>query len=176
MTFRKALHSSGVIALVSGVLHIIAALVIVVSFFAPVIPDAVFTSSLVLANVLDIFVFMAVFGVQLEAGGTLGAVGFGLAASGHLLALSNFYAPSGSILLTVGILLLAIATLLSGKLTHWPLWMWFAGAVITLTFVMLGVGLAIGAGLLLLGAARVWLGVALIARATHQPDLAASMG
>jgi hypothetical protein len=78
---------------------------------------------------------------------------------GLLLDLANYFAPLGWILFVIGLALLAVANMPSGRLPNLAMWSWVVVAAISLPFSFLGWRLFIGLALILSGCIRIWLGV-----------------
>ncbi|HEY46864.1 MAG: hypothetical protein AMJ88_06910 [Anaerolineae bacterium SM23_ 63] len=151
----------GSAGIASGILFILAALALFTSVFVTDIPELVFITLVLFANVLTGFLLIAVYIVQIKETGNTVIAGFVLSMIGLLLDLANFFDPLGSILFVIGLALLAIANLPTGRLPTLAMWSWVVVAVLSLPFVLLGWRLLIGLALILSGVIRIWLGVAL---------------
>jgi hypothetical protein len=147
--------------MLSGAFDLIAALVIVVGISVPGVPEAAVGGSLLAANVLVVFALMGIYACQVEGVGALGLWGFVLAVGGLLLALANFFAPSGSLLALLGLFLLAIANQRAGKLPGGGMWLWLAGALASNVAGLLRIFILISLGLALTGVGRLWVGYTL---------------
>jgi len=114
--------------------------------------------------VADLLIFLALiglYGVQAEETGTPGLVGFILAEIG--LAVTPVLAPMGWLLFLAGLLVLAAARSRAGALPAGAMWLWFAGALLSVSAGVLGLGLLLAVGLLVSASGRAWLGRALLA-------------
>jgi hypothetical protein len=125
------------------------------------IPDLVFISLVLFANVLVIFLLIAIYLIQIKEISNLATSGFVLTTIGLLLDLANFFDPLGLILFVIGLTLLAVANMSAGRLPNLAMWSWVAVAALSLPFVLLGWRLLVGLSLILSGCIRIWLGVVL---------------
>ena len=125
------------------------------------IPDLVFITLVLFANVLVIFLLIAIYLVQIKETSNLATSGFVLTTIGLLLDLANFFDPLGLILFVIGLTLLAVANMPAERLPNLAMWSWVAVATLSLPFVLLGWRLLIGLALILSGCIRIWLGVVL---------------
>ncbi|HEY44035.1 MAG TPA: hypothetical protein G4O11_08650 [Anaerolineae bacterium] len=159
--FGRFFRLGGSAGIASGIFFILAALALFTSILVSDIPALVFATLVLFANVLIAFTIMAIYIVQIKESGNEGVAGFVLSMIGLLLDLANFFDPLGSILFIIGLTLLAFVNTRSGRLPTLALWLWVAAAVLSLPFVLLGWRLLIGLALIISGAIRIWLGVAL---------------
>jgi hypothetical protein len=161
MTFGKLFRLGGSAGITSGILFILSALVLFASIFVSGIPDIAFVTLVLFSNVLIVFMIMAIYGVQIKETGNEGVAGFALSMIGLLLDLADFFSPLGSVLFIIGLALLAIVNMRTGRLPTLAMWLWVAVAVLSLPFALLGWRLLIGLVLIFSGAIRIWLGTAL---------------
>ena len=161
MSKQQLFRLSGWAGMISGVFDLLAALVIVVGVFVQGVPEAAVGAPLLVANVLIVFALMGVYACQAEQVGALGLTGFVLATGGLLLSLANFFPPSGSLLLLIGLLLLAIAGQRAGELAGGGLWLWLAGSLASTTAGLLRLFILLALGVIIAGLGRVWLGYTL---------------
>jgi len=128
MSLERAIRSGGSAGVASGCLSIAAALALVISMFLPVIPEFVFVTLLLCADVLIVFTLMAVYAFGIERAGPLSNNGVVLSIVGLLLGLARFFSPLGSVLFVAGLMFLAMANTRRRKLPVGATWLWFAGA------------------------------------------------
>ncbi len=111
-----------------------------------------------------LFAFVGIYLYQRESAGTLGLVGFVLAAGGLLLEISELTPGLSNLILALGVVILAIASLRADSFPKWVPWFWIAAPVFgilgfalpefEITFFLLSTSLF---GLGMIGAgARLW--------------------
>jgi hypothetical protein len=161
MGFVKVYRLGGSAGVASGILFILSALALFTSILVTGIPDLVFISLVLFANVLVIFLLIAIYLIQIKEISNLATSGFVLTTIGLLLDLANFFDPLGLILFVIGLTLLAVANMSAGRLPNLAMWSWVAVAALSLPFVLLGWRLLVGLSLILSGCIRIWLGVVL---------------
>jgi hypothetical protein len=161
MVYGKFLRFGGYAGIASGVLFILSALTLFTSVLVSGVPTLVFTTMVLFANVLIVFMLIAIYMVQINESSNEASTGFVLSMIGLLLDIANFFSPLGSILFMIGLTLFAVVNMRNGGLPTLALWLWVAAAVLSLPFVLLGWRLLIGLALILSGSMRIWLGVVL---------------
>ena len=130
MSTSNLIRWSGLSAVAAGVLLFVTAF-----FTAATTPPLVS----VLASVTTVFALFGIYAVQVERSGIPGFAGFLLATTGFLVMVGDGKTiggmPSwllGTIMGALGLILLAIGTLTSGKFPRWVPWLWIAAVVIGL--------------------------------------------
>ena len=161
MVFGRFFRLGGSAGITSGVLFILAALALFTSILVSDIPALVFTTLVLIANVSIVFTLIAIYMIQIKDSGNEAVAGFVLSMIGILLDLANFFSPLGSVLFMIGLTLLAVVNMRSGRLPMLALWLWVAAAILSPPFVLLGWRLLIGLALILSGSMRIWIGVVL---------------
>ena len=161
MGFERIFRMGGSAGIASGVLFILSALALFLSVLVTGIPELVFITLVLFANVLIVFMLIAIYLVQIKEIGNMAVAGFVLSMIGLLLDLANFFDPLGTILFIVGLALLAVANMNTARLPNIAMWSWVAVAILSLLFMILGWRLLIGLALILSGGIRIWLGVVL---------------
>lgn len=161
MGITKVNRLGGSSGIASGILSILAALALIISILVTDIPELVFMTLVLFANVLVVFLLIAIYLVQIKETGNLADSGFLLSTIGLLLDLANYFDPFGSILFVIGLALLAVANMSTGRLPNLAMWSWVAVVVLSLPFVFFGWRLLIGLVIILSGCIRLWLGVVL---------------
>jgi hypothetical protein len=159
MSANRLLRISAAAAVASSGFSILAAPVAVAGTLVPVLPDLVLMALLL---VTDLLIFLALIGLycaQVEEIGTAGLIGFVLAEVG--LAVTPLAALLGYLLFLVGLLVFAAASSRAGVLPAGAMWLWFAGALISVSAGFLGLGILLAAGLLISAGGRAWVGMAL---------------
>ncbi len=161
MGFEKVYRLGGSAGIASGILFILAALTLFTTILVTGIPELVFITLVLFANVLVFFLVIAIYVVQIKEIGNLATSGFVFSTIGLLLDLANFFDPLGSILFVIGLALLAVANMPTGRLPVLAMWSWVAVAALSLPVVLLGWRLFIGLALIISGVIRIRLGVVL---------------
>jgi hypothetical protein len=159
MSFGKVYRLGGSAGIASGILFILSALALFTSILVKGIPDLVFITLVLFANVLIVFLLIAIYLVHINETGSSATSGFMISIIGLLLDLANYFDPLGWILFIIGLALLAVANMPSGRLPNLAMWSWVVVAAISLPFSFLGWRLFIGLALILSGCIRIWLGV-----------------
>jgi len=159
MSANRLLRISAAAAVASSGFSILATPVAVAGTLVPVLPDLVLMGLLL---VTDLLIFLALIGLycaQVEEIGTAGLIGFVLTEVG--LAVTPLAALLGYLLFLVGLLVFAAASSRAGVLPAGAMWLWFAGALISVSAGFLGLGILLAAGLLTSAGGRAWVGMAL---------------
>ena len=159
MSANQVFRLSGLAAIISAALSLLAAMASIVGIVVPVIPDLVVFMLLVVNNAFILFALIGFYGIQHKESGGLGLAGFILAMCGVLLDL--VFAPLGWLLFLAGLSLFAIANQRTGALPAWGVWLWLLGALVAILGGVLSVSMIFALGLMTAAGGRAWLGSAL---------------
>jgi CubicO group peptidase (beta-lactamase class C family) len=159
MSANQAFRLSGLAAIISSALSVLAAMVSIVGMVVPVVPDLVVHILLMVNNAFIFFALIGFYGIQYKETGGLGLGGFILAVCGILL--EFVFAPLGWLLFLAGLFSFAIANGRTGALPAWGVWLWLLGAVVAILGGILSVSLLFVLGLVTAAGGRAWLGSAL---------------
>jgi hypothetical protein len=139
MYANKLSRMSAMAALASSGFSILAAPVAIAGSLVPVLPDLVLMALLLATDLLIFLALTGLYCAQAEETGTAGLIGFILAEVG--LAVTPFLAPVGYPLFLAGLLLLAAASSGASVLPAGAMWVWFAGALVSVSTGILGLGI-----------------------------------
>ncbi len=160
MSTEKVLRSSGLVAIASGVILIVLAIVLLAARAAAEIPDVVPVALRLGAHILMVFALVGIYVSLSPWSGKLGQAGVVLAVIGLLLIIAGFFALVGWLMLLLGLLLCAIACTRAGLKTGPGLWLWLIGASFAFVMAMMGWPVLAALGVMISGCGRMWLGFA----------------
>ena len=160
MSREKLLRSSGLAAIASGVVLLLLALVLVTARLVPGVPDLVFFTLRLGADILIVFALMGLYFALSAWTGKLGQAGIVLAVVGRLLIIASFYAVIGWMLFLLGLLLFAVASTRAGLRTGPSLWLWLIGSGFAFLMTFVGWPILVAMGVFGSGCGQIWLGCA----------------
>jgi hypothetical protein len=139
MTWERLFYKGGKALAIGAVFEIIGIGLYFLTLMVPRIPEQVFASLLIVADVITVFGIFAWYGSKMVETGTLGFYGFAVAITGLLLGISKFFIPYIWLLYLVGVAMLATA---NNRAHHYPtsnVWFWLVGSAITLIGSVVGI-------------------------------------
>jgi hypothetical protein len=158
MSRERLLRSSGLAAIVSGVVLLLLALVLVAAKLVPGVPDLVSFVLRLGASILVVFALLGLYFALAAWTGKLGQAGILLAIVGRLLVIADFFAVVGWILFLLGLLLFAAASTRAGLRTGPGLWVWLVGTGFAFLMAFAGWPLLVALGVFVSGCGQMWLG------------------
>ena len=168
---------------VSAIISVVLLLILGIGFLVvgdPNIPQFIgYSLSGGVAHIFFIFVLMGVYFKQFEQMGKLGLIGFALTMMANALfttgQLSSAYvsfsgSPFGPVvqLLSLGLLILAIANHRAGVLPKWAGWLMFLGHVVNVLTSSIGFETPVIIQIAMFAAGVLWMGVALLLTPMHE--------